>query len=51
MRLPENKTGIGTTGALGITLVVLVSTGFISAWWLLLAVPLVLSGIGSESGK
>jgi hypothetical protein len=51
MKFPENKTGISTSGALGITLVVLISTGFISSWWMILAVLCIFSGIGSESGK
>lgn len=51
MKLPQSRTGMGTTGALGIALVILVSTGFINIWWLALAVPLVISGVGQESGK
>lgn len=50
MKIPQARSGITTTGALGISLIVLVATNFISAWWLMLAVPLVLSAQGSESG-
>jgi len=47
----ENKTGIGTAGATGIVLMIAVIWSQISPWWLLMAVSLILSGIGSESDK
>lgn len=55
MKFPEfNKvtvSGPSTVGLLGIALVVLASLGEISAWWLILAVFCVLSGIGAENKK
>ena len=47
----ENKTGIGTAGATGIIILAAVLWSQISPWWLLISVPLILSGIGSESHK
>ena len=50
MFIPPQKTGITTIGALGVSMVVMVGTDFISAWWLLLGIPCVMSAIGLESG-
>lgn len=51
MRLPTSKpTSIGTTGATGITLMVLHITGHLTGWaWPLLYVMLILAGIGQEN--
>jgi hypothetical protein len=56
MKLPEfnNVTitgGLTTIGLLGVTLTVLVALDKISAWWLILSVFCILSGIGMESNK
>ena len=56
MKLPEFnnvtvKGGLTTIGLLGITLTVLVALDKISAWWLVLSVFCILSGIGMESNK
>jgi len=55
MKLPEfsNITvyqGTSTLGNLGVALVVLVALGYISAWWLILAVFSILAGVGLETG-
>lgn len=55
MKFPEfTKISVGgpsTIGLLGIALVVLISIGEISAWWMILAVFCILSGIGAENSK
>jgi len=52
MKIPQNKTGIGTAGAAGVALMVLHITGYLTGWaWPILYVLLILSGIGSEQGK
>jgi hypothetical protein len=51
MKFPESKTGIGTTGAVGCILLVAIIGEFISGWWLLLAIPLLMSAVGQESGR
>lgn len=51
MKIPNKKTGISTMGALGITIIILCATGFISYWWLIAGAFFVLAGIGQESGK
>lgn len=53
MRLPvPQSSGIGTTGATGIALMILHITGYLTGWaWPLLYVPLIISGIGQESRK
>jgi len=44
--------GIGTTGATGITLMILHITGYLTGWaWPFLYVFLILSGIGQENRK
>jgi len=49
---PPQKTGIGTTGAAGITLMILHVTGFLTGWaWPILYVFLIVSGIGQENRK
>jgi hypothetical protein len=56
MKFPETQkttvniviNAVGTAGLLGIVLVVLIALGKISAWWSILAVAGVLSGMGRE---
>ena len=49
---PPQKTGIGTTGATGITLMILHVTGVLTGWaWPILYVFLIISGIGQENRK
>jgi len=46
------SSGIGTTGATGIALLILHVTGYLSGWaWPLLYVFLIISGIGQENRK
>lgn len=47
----RNRTGITTAGALGVSLIVLVSTGFINPWWLVAGILLAVSAMGTESGR
>jgi hypothetical protein len=50
MRIPNlQSSGIGTTGATGLLILSGVIFSDISAWWLVLAVPLILGGIGQEN--
>ena len=52
MKLPQNRSGIGTSGTAGIALMVLHITGYLTGWaWPILYVLLILSGIGSERGN
>jgi UDP-N-acetylmuramyl pentapeptide phosphotransferase/UDP-N-acetylglucosamine-1-phosphate transferase len=51
MKIPQSKTGMSTAGGLGIALVVLVATNFISPWWLVLATFMIFAGIGQENGS
>ena len=52
MRIPNQSSGVGTTGLTGIVLLVLHITGYISGWaWPLLYVPLIISGIGQENRR
>jgi hypothetical protein len=44
------KTGITTTGAVGITILAGVIFSDLSAWWLVLSVLCITSAIGHESG-
>jgi hypothetical protein len=48
MKIPSNKTGITTLGATGITLMAGVIWADLSAWWLILAVLLILNAVGQE---
>lgn len=49
---PPQSSGIGTTGATGIALMILNITGYLTGWaWPLLYVPLILVGIGQENRK
>ena len=52
MKLPTTELqGIGTTGATGITLMILHITGYLTHWgWPILYVMLILMGIGQERG-
>lgn len=50
MQIPKfQSSGIGTTGATGLMLLAGVIFSSLSPWWLILAVPLILSGIGQEN--
>lgn len=53
MKFPTpQSSGIGTTGATGIALMVMHMTGYISGWaWPLLYGFLIISGIGQENRK
>jgi hypothetical protein len=56
MKLPEFNNinvsgGLTTIGLLGVSLTVLVALDKISAWWLVLSVLCILTGVGMESGK
>ncbi len=53
MKLPVPQTsGVGTTGATGIALMILHITGYLTGWaWPLLYVFLIISGIGQENRK
>lgn len=54
MKLPDirNTSGIGTTGATGIALMILHVTGYLVGWaWPILYVFLIISGIGQENRK
>jgi hypothetical protein len=56
MKLPEfnNVTvtgGLTTIGLLGVSLTVLVALDHISAWWLILSIFCIITGIGMESNK
>jgi hypothetical protein len=49
---PLQSSGIGTTGATGIVLMILHITGHLTGWaWPLLYVFLILAGIGQENRK
>lgn len=50
MKFPDKSpSGIGTMGLLGITLLILVSTGQISNLWMIASVFFIMAGIGSEN--
>ena len=53
MKLPVPQTsGIGTTGATGVALMILHITGYLTGWpWSLLYIFLIISGIGQENRK
>lgn len=54
MKLPQlqSPSGICTTGATGISLMILHLTGHITGWaWPILYVLLIISGIGQENKK
>lgn len=56
MKLPEFNNvsisgGLTTIGLLGVSLTVLVAIEEISAWWLILSVFCILTGMGMESTK
>jgi len=53
MKFPDftNASGIGTTGATGITLLVGVIWGQLNPWWLAVSIFLIISGIGQENRK
>ena len=49
MRLPDNKTGISTTGVIGSLLLAGVIWGQLSGWWLILSIFFIIVAIGNES--
>jgi hypothetical protein len=51
MKLPEkpHRSGVSTLGITGVVLMTGVIWNELSAWWLILAVLLILSAVGSES--
>ena len=51
MKLTPQVSGIGTTGATGITILVGVIWSQLNPWWLVAAVFLIISGIGQENRK
>jgi len=52
MKISSQTSGIGTTGATGVALLVLHLSGYITGWgWPLLSVMLIISGIGQENRK
>ena len=52
MRIPNQSSGIGTTGLTGVSLMVLHITGYITGWaWPLLYVFLIITGIGQENKR
>jgi hypothetical protein len=52
MKISSQTSGIGTTGATGVALLVLHLSGYITGWaWPILYVMLIISGIGQENRK
>lgn len=51
METNRNRTGITTAGATGCILLISVIGDFISPYWLFLSIPLIMSAIGTESGR
>jgi hypothetical protein len=52
MKITPQTSGIGTTGATGIALLVLHLGGYITGWaWPILYIFLIMSGIGQENRK
>jgi len=53
MKFPEisKSSGIGTTGAIGLVLLIAVIWNQINPWWLVLSILLLISGIGQENRK
>lgn len=51
MKFPDHRTGLSTPGGMSIAVVVLVSTGFISPWWLIASTLLFVWGVGHEHGN
>ena len=52
MKLPESKpTGMSTMGATGLLITAGVIFADLSAWWLILSILLIISGIGIEAGS
>lgn len=50
MRLPNlQSSGIGTTGATGLLILSGIIFSNLNVWWLVLAIPLILGGIGQEN--
>tara|TARA_A100001388_G_scaffold166780_1_gene124545 strand:+ start:1682 stop:1846 length:165 start_codon:yes stop_codon:yes gene_type:complete len=53
MKFPKpQSSGIGTTGAVGVSLMVLHLTGFVTGWyWPIIYILFILSAIGQENRK
>ena len=52
MKITNQTASVGTTGATGVTLMVLHITGYLTGWaWPLLYVTLIIAGIGQENRK
>ena len=52
MKLSAQTAGVGTTGATGIALLILHTTGYLTGWaWPVLYVFLIISGIGQENRR
>jgi len=52
MRIPNQSSGIGTTGVTGVVLMTLHLTGYITGWgWPILYILLLISGIGQENRR
>lgn len=53
MKFPKpQSSGIGTTGAVGIALLILHITGFLTGWaWPILYIFLIISAMGQENRK
>ena len=52
MRIPNQSSGIGTTGVTGVVLMTLHLTGYLTGWgWPILYILLIISGIGQENRR
>jgi hypothetical protein len=51
MKLPENRTGLTTSGLAGCVVLAGVVFGAINPWWLIASAFLILAGVGIESGQ
>jgi uncharacterized membrane protein YoaK (UPF0700 family) len=53
MKLPnlQNRVGLTTAGLTGNVVLAGVIFGGLNPWWLIVSIIMILSGIGSESGK
>jgi len=51
MKLPNDRTGLTTTGLTGILIMSGVIFSDLSPWWLVLSTFLIISAVGLESGQ
>ncbi|MDA9938649.1 hypothetical protein N9C48_00895 [bacterium] len=52
MRIPNQSSGVGTTGVTGVVLMTLHLTGYLTGWgWPILYILLIISGIGQENRR